>query len=77
MREPPLGDDASVGSPAATFEREPPLAHRIHGCRQLAHGIHPQILSERGLAAGTFEYRRRGESENRSLSRDEVARLFD
>jgi prolyl-tRNA synthetase len=38
---------------------------------------HRIVVSERGLAAGTFEYRRRGESENRSLSRDELARLFD
>jgi len=37
---------------------------------------HRIVVSERGLAAGTFEYRRRGESENRSLSRDELARLF-
>ncbi|HEU4663372.1 MAG TPA: proline--tRNA ligase [Dokdonella sp.] len=38
---------------------------------------HRIVVSERGLAAGTFEYRRRGESENRSLSRDELERLFD
>jgi prolyl-tRNA synthetase len=38
---------------------------------------HRIVVSERGLATGTFEYRRRGESENRSLSRDDLARLFD
>ncbi|HEY6943239.1 proline--tRNA ligase [Dokdonella sp.] len=38
---------------------------------------HRIVVSERGLAAGTFEYRRRGESENRSLARDELGRLFD
>ncbi|MGN6517793.1 MAG: proline--tRNA ligase [Dokdonella sp.] len=37
---------------------------------------HRIVVSERGLAAGTFEYRRRGESENRSLSRDELAQLL-
>jgi prolyl-tRNA synthetase len=33
---------------------------------------HRVVVSERGLAAGTFEYRRRGENENRALSREEV-----
>ena len=33
---------------------------------------HRVVVSERGLAAGTFEYRRRSESENRSLSRAEL-----
>ncbi len=35
---------------------------------------HRVVVSERGLAAGTLEYRARGDSENRSLSQDE---LFD
>ncbi|WP_395684194.1 proline--tRNA ligase [Dokdonella sp.] len=35
---------------------------------------HRVVVSERGLAAGTFEYRRRSESENRILARDA---LFD
>jgi prolyl-tRNA synthetase len=34
------------------------------------------VVSERGLAAGTFEVRRRGETENRSLARDELLALF-
>ena len=33
---------------------------------------HRIVVSERGLAAGTFEYRRRGESENRALGRAEL-----
>ncbi|HVV97137.1 MAG TPA: proline--tRNA ligase [Rhodanobacteraceae bacterium] len=33
---------------------------------------HRVVVSERGLAAGTFEYRRRNESENRALTRDEL-----
>jgi len=31
---------------------------------------HRVVVSERGLAAGTFEYRRRGDSENAALSRE-------
>ena len=38
---------------------------------------HRIVIGDRGLAAGTYEYRRRGESENRSLSRDELLALFD
>ena len=38
---------------------------------------HRVVVSERGLAAGTFEYRRRGESENRAVSRDELFKLLD
>jgi prolyl-tRNA synthetase len=38
---------------------------------------HRIVVSERGLAAGTFEYRRRGESENRAIARDEIARLIN
>ncbi len=38
---------------------------------------HRIVIGERGLASGTYEYRRRGESENRSLTRDEVLALFD
>ena len=37
---------------------------------------HRIVISERGLAAGTFEYRRRNETENRSLSRAEMLELF-
>ena len=33
---------------------------------------HRIVVSERGLAAGTFEYRRRGETENRALARDAI-----
>jgi len=33
---------------------------------------HRVVVSERGLNAGTFEYRRRDESENRALSRAEI-----
>ncbi len=33
---------------------------------------HRVVVSERGLAAGTFEYRARRESENRQLSREEL-----
>jgi prolyl-tRNA synthetase len=36
---------------------------------------HRIVISERGLAAGTFEYRRRGEAENRSVSRQELLEL--
>ena len=35
---------------------------------------HRIVVSERGLAAGTFEYRRRGESENHALDREELLR---
>ena len=37
---------------------------------------HRVVVSERGLAAGSFEYRARRESESRQLSRDEVFALF-
>ncbi len=37
---------------------------------------HRVVISERGVAAGTFEYRARRESESRQLSRDEVLALF-
>ncbi len=37
---------------------------------------HRIVISERGLAAGTFEYRQRNESENQSLDRDELLRRF-
>ena len=33
---------------------------------------HRIVVSERGLAAGTLEYRRRGESENLAIARDQV-----
>ncbi|MEO7936779.1 MAG: proline--tRNA ligase, partial [Dokdonella sp.] len=38
---------------------------------------HRIVIGDRGLAAGSYEYRRRGEAENRSLSRDELLALFD
>ena len=37
---------------------------------------HRIVVSERGLAAGTFEYRRRGESENHSIGREDLLALF-
>ncbi len=37
---------------------------------------HRIVIGDRGLAAGTYEYRRRGEAENRSLSRDALLALF-
>ncbi|HEX7768663.1 MAG TPA: proline--tRNA ligase, partial [Dokdonella sp.] len=36
---------------------------------------HRIVVSERGLAAGTFEYRRRGEADNRSVSRAALLEL--
>ncbi|HSX60941.1 MAG TPA: proline--tRNA ligase [Tahibacter sp.] len=38
---------------------------------------HRVVVSERGVAAGTFEYRARRDTENRQLSRDEVLALFE
>ena len=37
---------------------------------------HRIVVSERGLAAGTFEYRKRCESENHAIGRDELLGLF-
>jgi prolyl-tRNA synthetase len=37
---------------------------------------HRVVVSERGVAAGTFEYRGRRDSESRQLSRDDVLALF-
>lgn len=37
---------------------------------------HRVVVSERGLAAGTQEYRRRGESENRAITEDELFTLL-
>jgi prolyl-tRNA synthetase len=37
---------------------------------------HRVVVSERGLAAGTLEYRARGESESRALSQDELFALL-
>jgi len=37
---------------------------------------HRVVVSERGLAAGTFEYRARRESESRNLSREELLAVF-
>jgi prolyl-tRNA synthetase len=37
---------------------------------------HRVVVSERGVAAGSFEYRGRRESESRNLSRSEVLALF-
>jgi prolyl-tRNA synthetase len=34
------------------------------------------VVSERGLAAGTFEYRARRDTESRNLSREELFALF-
>jgi prolyl-tRNA synthetase len=38
---------------------------------------HRVVVSERGLAAGTFEYRHRRDCESRFLSRDALLALFD
>ena len=38
---------------------------------------HRIVVSERGLAAGTFEYRRRDESENQAMDRDTLLRRFE
>lgn len=38
---------------------------------------HRIVVSERGLAAGTFEYRGRRDSENRSLNRNQLLSQFD
>ena len=38
---------------------------------------HRVLVSERGLAAGSFEYRGRRDSDSRQLGRDEVLALFD
>ncbi len=37
---------------------------------------HRVVISERGMAAGTFEYRRRGEAENQALDRETLLRQF-
>src|ERR1700754_5281497 len=37
---------------------------------------HRVVVSERGLAAGTFEYRRRSASENQALNRDELMAIL-
>jgi prolyl-tRNA synthetase len=37
---------------------------------------HRVVVSERGLAAGTLEYRRRGEAENRAITEDELFTLL-
>ncbi len=37
---------------------------------------HRVVVSERGLAAGTFEYRARRDAESRNLSREELFALF-
>jgi prolyl-tRNA synthetase len=37
---------------------------------------HRIVVSERGLAAGTLEYRKRNENENHAIGRDELLRLF-
>ena len=38
---------------------------------------HRVVIGERGLASGTYEYRRRGETESRSLTRSELLAVFD
>jgi prolyl-tRNA synthetase len=37
---------------------------------------HRVVISERGLAAGTFEYRGRRDSESRQLSREQVLEIL-
>jgi prolyl-tRNA synthetase len=37
---------------------------------------HRIVVSERGVAAGTFEYRGRRDTENRNLDRDSLMALF-
>ncbi|MGH8091041.1 MAG: His/Gly/Thr/Pro-type tRNA ligase C-terminal domain-containing protein, partial [Rudaea sp.] len=37
---------------------------------------HRVVVSERGLAAGTFEYRARRDAESRNLSREELFALL-
>ena len=37
---------------------------------------HRVVVSERGLAAGTFEYRGRRDAESRNLTREELFGLF-
>ncbi len=37
---------------------------------------HRVVVSERGLAAGTLEYRKRGEAENRTVTREELLQLL-
>ncbi|MDR2013187.1 MAG: proline--tRNA ligase [Rhodanobacter sp.] len=37
---------------------------------------HRIVVSERGLTAGTFEYRRRHESTNQAIGRDQLSKLF-
>jgi prolyl-tRNA synthetase len=77
--------------PAAALELyEALLAHGVEAClddRGLRPGAmfadleligipHRVVVSERGLAAGSFEYRGRHDSESRQLSREEVFALF-
>jgi len=38
---------------------------------------HRIVVSERGLAAGTYEYRRRGSAENEALTRDQLFALIE
>ncbi|MGH8041106.1 MAG: His/Gly/Thr/Pro-type tRNA ligase C-terminal domain-containing protein, partial [Rudaea sp.] len=38
---------------------------------------HRIVVSERGLAAGTFEYRARRDSESRNVTREELLALFE
>jgi len=38
---------------------------------------HRVVVSERGLAAGTFEYRARRDTESRNLSREELFALLE
>jgi len=38
---------------------------------------HRIVVSERGLAAGTFEYRGRGDAESRNLDRQSLLALFE
>ena len=84
----PKGDPAVAAAAASLHERL--LAAGVDAClddRGLRPGNmladieligipHRVVVSERGLAAGTFEYRARRETENRQLAEAEVFALF-
>jgi prolyl-tRNA synthetase len=38
---------------------------------------HRVVVSERGLAAGTLEYRARQDADNRAITQDELLELLD
>ena len=84
----PKGDPAVAAAAASLYERL--LTAGVDAClddRGLRPGNmladieligipHRVVVSERGLAAGTFEYRARRETENRQLAEAEVFALF-